>query len=113
MAYTVAVHVKADLFTPWALGPKITLTAGDTPTFTVIFDGAASISSPVFTVYQGSKDVTSTVMPSGSASASGNIATAKPLTALTGRKYYVMNVATAEYPIKSIKFLVKKASAKQ
>ena len=51
--------------------------------------------SPTATVYDESDndtDVTATVMPSGSNSASGDVITLKPLTALTARHNYRIEV---------------------
>jgi len=113
MAITVNVNVKIDDENVWALESPVPFVAGDTVTYTVTFLGAASVSSPVGTVYQGSKDVSSTAMPSGSASASGNVVTLKPITALAGPKKYVVDVATAEYPTKKFQINVQKTSARQ
>jgi len=113
MAITVNVNVKADFGTLWAIDPPIQIAAGDTLTVTVTYLGASSVSTPVGTIYQGSKDVSATCMPTGTASASGNVITLKPITAVVGNKKYVVTVATAEYPTKKFQLRVQKASTRQ
>jgi len=65
--------------------------------YSIAFEGVTTIASPSITVYKGGADVTSTVMPSGSHSTSGNVLTMKPLTALVnGSEYVISIVATAD-----------------
>lgn len=77
----------------WAIESPWGSAAGESLTFTLTYLGASSVSSVTATVYQNKTDVTSTVMPAGSTSASGNVATLKPLTAMTGGKKYVVSVS--------------------
>ena len=91
----------------WAVESPWASVAGETVTFTVTFLGATAATSPVATVYQNKTDVTSTIMPSGSASASGNVVTLKPMTAMTGGKRYVVSVsATVDGNTRVKKFMV-------
>ena len=66
------------------------LIEGSTVTLACEFWGA--VTSPSAAVYRNRQNVTSTVMPSGSHSASGAVATLKPLTALLGGSRYVIAV---------------------
>ena len=63
---------------------------GSTLTLTCTYWGA--VTSPTAAVYRNGTAVTSTVMPSGSHTASGSVATLKPLTALVGGAKYVIAV---------------------
>lgn len=68
---------------------------GETVTYNITVEGTNAPTSPTATVYKGRSDVTSTVMPSGSHSASGQVITLKPVTALvSGVEYSVMVTAT-------------------
>lgn len=80
---------------------------GETITYAIRWEGASSVSSPSATVYRGRTDVTSTVMPSGSHSASGDVITLKPLTALTsGSRYAVVVSATVDSMTRVVKIMV-------
>jgi len=94
----------------------IVVVAGETLTLSVTWLGATSVSSPTATVYHNGTDETSTIMPSGSHSASGNVQTLKPITAMTGGEDYVIAVqATVDGNTEIRKILVKcvKASAER
>ena len=74
----------------FAVQSRIDAVEGSTVTLACTFWGA--VTSPGATVYRNRQDVTSTVMPSGSHSASGSVATLKPLTALVGGARYIIAV---------------------
>jgi hypothetical protein len=67
--------------------------AGATVPYSVTFPFATTVAAGTIAVYKNGADVTSTVMPSGSHSASGNVLTLKPLTALTGGETYLISIA--------------------
>ena len=80
---------------PDILGSPIWQFEGETVTYTVTVEGTSAPSSPSATVYKNGTDVTSTVMPSGSHTASGQVITMKPVTALVaGSDYSIMLQAT-------------------
>jgi len=69
----------------------------------------AAVTSPSAKVYRNGTEVTSTVMPAGSASASGSVATLKPLTALVGGARYVVAVSgtvSGDIHVKKIEVIV-------
>lgn len=71
----------------------ISMIEGESITFNITWQGAGSLSSPTAIVYKKGADITSTVMPSGSHSVSGNVQTLKPLTPSTndgGQKYVIV-----------------------
>jgi hypothetical protein len=79
----------------------------------VIFQGVTTVTSPSAKVYKNGTEVTSTIMPAGSATASGNTATLKPVTALTGGEYYVVAVtATCDGDTRVVKFVIFAADPK-
>ena len=89
------------------------LVEGETRTFAVVFHGVTAVTSPSALVYKNETDVTSTVMPSGSASASGNVATLKPITALIGGETYVVAVtATCDGDVRVVKHILPVLSPK-
>ena len=57
----------------------LTAIAGETLTYSLTWLGASSLSSPSAKVYFKGSDVTTTAMPSGSDSSSGDVQTLKPL----------------------------------
>jgi hypothetical protein len=66
---------------------------GSTLTFDVEWVDGSTLSSPTAKVYMNNTEITSTAMPSGSHSVSGNVQTLKPLvfTAGHGGNYYVVD----------------------
>ena len=69
----------------------------------------AAVTSPSAKVYRGGTEYTSVVMPAGSASASGNVATLKPLTALVGGFRYIVAVSgtvAGDVHVKKIEVIV-------
>ena len=83
----------------WVDEKEVDMVEGETITFAVEFKGAVSVSGPGATVYRSGTDVTSTVMPSGSHTASSNVVTLKPLTAQSGdggQEYVVAVSATVD-----------------
>lgn len=73
---------------PEILGSPIWALPGETVTLTITVEGTNAPSSPSATVYKGRSDVTSTVMPSGSHTASGQVITLKPATAMVAGSDY-------------------------
>jgi hypothetical protein len=66
-------------------------------TWAIVFTGATSISSVSVTVYQAGTDVTSTVMPTGTASVSGSTVTLPTLKSLTADlSYRIVVTATVD-----------------
>lgn len=70
----------------WVDESPLAIIAGESVTLQLTWLGASSVSSTSEIVYRASTgaDVSSTHMPAGASSASGNVQTAKPLTALVG-----------------------------
>lgn len=84
---------KAVTFTEaqvFAVESPLRVVEGSTITLACTFWG--TVTSPNATVYRNRQPVTSTVMPSGSHSNSGKVATLKPITALVGGARYVVAV---------------------
>ena len=75
---------------PFATQSPLRVIEGSTITLACTFWGA--VTSPTATVYRRRANVTTTVMPSGSHTASGSVATLKPLTALAGGARYIVAV---------------------
>jgi len=69
--------------------------AGATVTYSIQFPWATTCATPTIAAYKGGTTVTTTVFPSGSASASGNTITLAPLTALTGGEAYIISIVDA------------------
>lgn len=76
----------------WVLESPIVMVAGESKTFTITYEDAAAVSSPSALAYKDGTDVTSTLFPAGSITASGVTVTLKPLTGLIGGDVYVINV---------------------
>ncbi len=62
----------------------IQMLEGETITYALTWIGASALSSPTAVVYKDSAVYTSTAMPSGSHTVSGNVQTLKPLVATGG-----------------------------
>jgi hypothetical protein len=95
----------------YLLESPLTLVAGTSRTLSVVFQRVTAVSSPVATVYKDGSDVTATVMPAGSASVAGNVATLKPLTALIGGEEYVLALSVTADGDTDVKKLIIKAVA--
>jgi len=98
----------------WAIESPINIVEGSTITLACTFWG--SVTSPSATVYRKKTNVTSTVMPSGSHTVSGSIATLKPLTALVGGASYIIAVqgtVSGDVWIKKIEAVVSKDEAER
>lgn len=79
------------------------------------WEGATTISGPSATVYRAGENITTTAMPSGSNTVSGDIITIKPLVALdddAGQEYVVLILATVDGNYEARKQLVKIKSKK-
>ena len=68
----------------WLSESPISMIEGETITYNIIYLDATQIGLPSVIVYMDGDDVTSTVMPTGEHSISGNSLTLKPLTACNG-----------------------------
>lgn len=62
----------------------ISMLEGETITYSLTWQGSNSLSSPTVLVFKDGTDYTSTAMPSGSHSVSGNVQTFKPLVTTAG-----------------------------
>ena len=100
----------------FAVESPVSVISGETLTLSLTWLGATSVSAPGATVYHNGTDETSTIMPSGSHSASGNVQTLKPITAMVGGEDYVIAAsATVDGNTEIRKVLIKcvKASAER
>lgn len=71
----------------------ISMIEGEIITYSLTWQGASSLSVPAVEVFRDGTDITTTAMPSGAHSVSGNVQTFKPLKALSGdgkKKYSVV-----------------------
>jgi hypothetical protein len=98
----------------WVEESPIALVAGTAYTLSLTWLGATTVTVTSATVYRNGVDVTSTNMPSGSHSASGNVATFKPLTALVANTTLIIIftcvVDTTNTEIRKLRVEVKQAS---
>lgn len=77
----------------WVRQSPISVCEGDIKSYSVLFEGATAVSSPVMTMYAGTTDVTSTLIPVNSPTASGNIVNLSPIVIPSSpRKQYVLCV---------------------
>jgi hypothetical protein len=84
----------------------ITMVEGETRVFTVTWEGATTVATPLNTCFAGNKDVSATTL-SGNTTVSGIIQTSKIFTALKGGMTYVINfTATADGNKRTKKLLV-------
>ncbi len=100
----------------WLNESPMTMIEGETVTFSVTWLGATDVSSPGATVYKNGADVTSTVMPSGAHSASGNVQALKPMAAGSndgGNAYVVVVQAAVDGNTERRKLLVKVLKASE
>ncbi|UOF79217.1 hypothetical protein [Caudoviricetes sp.] len=85
MANLTAKPRSSDVNAPeWVDQSPIVHVQGESYTHSLTWLGATTVTVSGVTIYRGTTDVTATNMPAGSHSASGNVATFKPLTALVG-----------------------------
>jgi len=99
---------------PEVIGSPIYQYPGATVTYTVTVAGANAPSSISAVVYKNGSDVTATVMPSGSHSASGQVITLKPLTALVANTdYSIIVTATIAGNTEQIKLVVQGTDPKK
>lgn len=83
--------------TPYLYPNPYYVSAADELTFAVLFEGATSVSSPSVKAYKNRTDVSSTIFPSGSPSASSNVVTLPTAKAWTsGERYVIELVATVD-----------------
>jgi hypothetical protein len=78
--------------TVWAIESPVTMVEGESRTFTVQFLGASSVSSPSVKAYHNKSDVTSTLFPTNTPTASGDTVTLSPLEGIEGGETYVIVV---------------------
>jgi hypothetical protein len=98
----------------WARESPVNVVEGSTVTFACTYWGA--VTSPTAAVYRNNATVTSTVMPSGSHTASGAVATLKPATGLVGGARYVIAVTgtvAGDIHVKKIELIVSKDEGEQ
>lgn len=83
------------------------LVAGESRTLQLTYQGVTTCATPSVVAYKNGADVSSTVMPAGSHTASTNTVTLKPLTALTAGETYVLAVtATCDGDTRVVKVVV-------
>lgn len=93
---------------PAIQGSPIWVYPGETVTITITVEGTNAPSSPSATVYKGRTDVSSTNMPSGSHSVSGQVITLKPFTAGVGNAdYSVIVIATVAGNVENRKLVIQ------
>lgn len=63
----------------WVRQSPFNVVGGSTISFSIYYEGATSVSSPSVKVYSKGEDVSALIIPSGSASASGNIVSMQPV----------------------------------
>ena len=98
----------------FAIESPTDLVEGVSVTLTCAYWAAPSSVSAV--VYRNRALVTSTVMPAGATSVSGNVATLKPLTALVGGAKYIIDVTATvngDTTVKKIEVNCVKAAQEQ
>ena len=78
--------VRTDI---WLNESPVVMVAGASRTYTITYEGVASVSAPSAIAYKDSTDVSATVFPAGSITASGAAVTLKPLTGLLGGEVYL------------------------
>ncbi len=94
----------------------LTAKAGETLTYSLVWLGASSLASPTATAYFKGTDVSSTAMPAGTHSVSGDVQTLKPLVfdaAWTGN-YLVVEIQCSvdgNTEIRGAKWYVQKPGA--
>ena len=99
----------------WVKESPITAVEGEIITYSLTWLGASNLSTPTALVYFKGSDVTSTAMPSGSHSKSGNVQTLKPITFASAwvNNFIVVAiqcVVDGNTEIRKLKIRVQKAS---
>ena len=79
----------------WVDESPIEVVSGTSYTLSLTWLGASSVTVTSVTIYRAGTDVSSTNMPAGSHSASGNVATFKPLTALVANTVLILSIVCA------------------
>ena len=93
---------------PNLLGSPVWQYPTETVTYTITVEGTNAPTSPSAVVYKGRTDVSSTVMPSGSASVSGQVITLKPATAMVANvDYSIVVTATVGGNVENRKLIVQ------
>lgn len=106
--------LTVDIDGTWAIESPIVRAEGITETFTLRVLGSGTLSSVSAKVYKKKKDVTATVMPSGSVSVVTNSVALKPITGLVGNSKYVVDVTlTTGGAVKVYKFMIRTQKAAQ
>jgi hypothetical protein len=106
--------LNVDVDKVWVAESPIDRPEGTTETIIVRIVGGGTLSSPSAKVYKKKKDVTATVMPSGTTTASANTVILKPITSLVGNSKYVVDVtATANGNIRVYKFMIRTQKVSQ
>jgi hypothetical protein len=98
----------------WVRQSPISVCEGDIKSYSVLFEGATAVSSPVMAMYAGTTDVTATLIPANAPTASGNIVSCSPLVFPSNpRKEYVLVVSCSvdgNTENRKVKFLCQKKS---
>ena len=80
----------------WVVESPVYATEGESLTYTITYEGATTVSSPSALAYRNKTAVTSTVFPTNTPTASGNVVTLSPLTGLLHGNYIVSVTATVD-----------------
>lgn len=103
----MSTSLQATLTAPFCLQSPVYAVEGETRYYSIEFLGVTTISSATVTVYSKKRDVTATVMPSGSHTTSGNVLTLKPAVFGTGGRYVITAQVTCDSAdVKIAKILV-------
>lgn len=78
---------------PYLLESPYPTVAGESLPLTVTYDQATSVSSPSVTAYKNRADVTNTLFPTNTPTASGNVVTLSTLTGMVGGNTYVIAIS--------------------
>jgi len=109
----------SDLNEVWVNESPKYLTEGSTPTYTITYAKASSVTATAATmaIYKnaGGSDLASTLL-TGSISADGNVLTLKKISGLVGGNFYIISVgATVDgaWEVRKLKLVVQKAKQDQ
>ena len=80
----------------WVVESPVDAIEGESLTFTITYEGATTVSSPTAAAYRNKTTVTSTVFPTNTPTASGNVVTLSPATGLLHGQYVIAVTATVD-----------------
>jgi len=99
---------------PYVLESPYYLIEGSSITWSITFDGATTVATPVATAYKDETAVTSTIFPTNTPTASGNVVTLSAATGfLGGERYVIVLSAVVDGATLLVKLLVIVASPGQ